>query len=75
VWRALNVWTNSSCVLALERLDIVDQERIELPVSALEELRSVPSEGGDELGGEALGGRVVDGELRAPATQVVGDRA
>src|SRR5215216_1060018 len=61
-------------LLALEHLDVVDQERVELSVPPLEELRPVPAQGGDELGREPFGGGVVDRELRATPAQIVGDR-
>ena len=50
-------------LLALEHLDVVDQQRVELAVAGLEGLGPVAAQRGDELGREALGGRVVD--LRA----------
>ena len=62
-------------LLALERLDVVDQQGVELAVALLEALRPVLAERADELGREPLRGRVVDGQLRAPAAQVVDDRA
>ena len=50
-------------LLALEHLDVVDQQRVELAVARLEELGPVAPQGADELAGEALGGGVVDREL------------
>jgi hypothetical protein len=55
-------------------LDVVDQQGVELAVALLEALRPVLAKGTDELGREALRGRVVNGQLRAPAAQVIDDR-
>ena len=62
-------------LLALEHLDVVDQQRVELAIARLEGLGPVAAQGGDELGGEPLRGRVVDLELRVVAAQVLDDRA
>ena len=60
--------------LALEELDVVDQEDVGATVMPLELLDPGALEGGDELVGEALGGRVVDGQLGIVVVEVVGDR-
>ena len=61
--------------LALEGLDVVDQQRVELAVTPLEDLRAVLPQGGHEVGREPLRGGVVDRQLRAPPAKVVGDGA
>ena len=50
--------------LALEELDVVDQQRVEPAVALLEALRPLGAQRRHELAGEALGGRVVEGEGR-----------
>src|SRR5438552_13837021 len=61
-------------LLALEGLNVVDEQRVELAVALLEALGAVLAKRGYELGGESLGGRVVDRELGASAPEIVGDR-
>ena len=61
-------------LLALERLHVVDQQRVELAVALLEPFRPVLAEPADEVGGEPVRGRVVDGQLRPKPAQVVGYR-
>ena len=61
-------------VLALEELDVVDEQDVEVAVSLLEALGAAATQGRDELVGEALGGRVADLELGRVNPQVVGDR-
>ena len=48
--------------LALEELDVVDQQHVEVAVAGLEGLGAGRAQGGDELVGERLGGRVADAE-------------
>ena len=55
--------------LALEELDVVDQQHVEVAVAALELLGAGAAQRGDELVGEALGGRVADVERRAEAAR------
>ena len=62
-------------LLALEHLDVVDQQRVELAIAGLERLRALAPQRRDELGREPLGGRVVDLELGVVAAQVLDDRA
>ncbi len=61
--------------LALEELDVVDQESVEPAVALLEALGPVRAERGHELAGEALGGGVVDGQFGVVPAHVRGDRA
>ena len=71
------MWKNSSAVrgLALEELDVVDQQEVSAAVAVLEAVDGGAVQRGDELVGEGLCRGVVDGQLRAVATEVVGDRA
>ena len=60
--------------LALEELDVVDQEDVDVAVAGLEGLVAGGLQRRDELVGERLGGRVADAEARGVVAQVVGDR-
>ena len=60
--------------LALEELDVVDEEHVDIAVAGLEALAAGGAQGGDELVGEGLGGRVADAESGGVGVQVVGDR-
>src|SRR3954454_7144338 len=62
-------------LLALELLDVVDEEGVEPAVALLESLWPILAERAHELGGESLHRRVVNGQLGAPPPQVVDDRA
>ena len=62
-------------LLALERLDVVDQQGVEPAVALLEPFGPVLAQRGHELGREPLRGRVVEAEIRPVAAQVVDDRA
>src|SRR5436190_1190761 len=59
--------------LALERLDVVDQKRVDVAVAALESGRPVLAQARHELGREALRSGAMDGERRLPIAEVVGD--
>ena len=61
--------------LALEDLDVVDQEGIEPAIALLEPLGPLRAKRGDELAREPLGGRVVNGQLRVVVAVVARDRA
>ena len=60
--------------LALEKLDVVDEQHVEVAVAALELLGPLRAQGGDELAGEGLGSRVADAETGGEGGEVVGDR-
>ena len=60
--------------LALEELDVVDEEDVEVAVAGLEGLGAGAAQGGDELVGEGLGGGVADDQAGGVGVQVVGDR-
>ncbi len=60
--------------LALEELDVVDEQHVEVAVAALEPLGALCAQRGDELAGEGLGGRVADAETGRVGGEVVGDR-
>ena len=62
-------------LLALEHLDVVDQQRVELAVAGLEQLRAVAAQRAHELAREPLGGRVVDVQRGVVSAHVLGDRA
>src|SRR5680860_1056639 len=59
-------------LLALQELDVVDKQDIEIAVAALEMLSPARAQSADELVGEALGGRVADAEAGSVGAQVVG---
>ena len=60
--------------LALEELDVVDEEDADAPVHGLEGLERAGVQRAHELVGEGLGGRVEDAEPVAVVGDVVGDR-
>ena len=60
--------------LALEELDVVDQQHVDVAVGGLEGLGAGAAQGRDELVGERLGGRVADAEAGSVVVEVVGDR-
>ncbi len=60
--------------LALEELDVVDEQDVDVAVAGLEGLAARGLQRGDELVGERLGGRVADAEAGGVVAQVVGDR-
>ena len=60
--------------LALEELDVVDQQDVEVAVAVLEGLGALRPQRVDELVGERLGGRVADAEPGRVGAEVVGDR-
>ena len=60
--------------LALEELDVVDEQDVDVAVGGLERLDRAALERADELVGEGLGGGVEDGEPAAVVAHVVGDR-
>ncbi len=60
--------------LALEELDVVDEQHVEVSVATLELLCALCAQSRDELVGEALGGGVADAEGGCRSGEVVGDR-
>jgi hypothetical protein len=60
--------------LALEELDVVDEQHVEVPVAALELVRALRTQGGNELAGEGLGSRIADAKAWRAGGEVVGDR-
>ena len=71
------MWKNSSAVRALPSRNWTSSisSTSASAVALLEGLDAGALQRGDELVGEGLGGRVVDGELRGVAVEVVRDRA
>jgi hypothetical protein len=61
-------------LLALEELDVVDEEGVESPVASLESLGAAAAQSGDELAREPLGSCVVDCEPGVMAGHVPVDR-
>ncbi len=61
-------------LLALQELDVVDEQDVKVAVAVLELLGAGRAEGTDELIGEALGRGVADAERRRIGSQIVGDR-
>ena len=60
--------------LALQELDVVDEQHVDAAVGGLERLEAAALERADEVVGERLDGRVADGQPGAVLGDVVGDR-
>ena len=60
--------------LALEELDVVDEQHVDAAVGGLERVDAVVMERADEVVGERLDRRVADGQPVAVGGDVVGDR-
>ena len=61
--------------LALEELDVVDEQHVDVAEAALKHLGAAFAERAEELVREGLAGRRADGQRRVVADEEVGDRA
>jgi hypothetical protein len=71
----LKVWKNSSWVLhlALQELDVIHEQHVDVAVSLLEVVHLSGAQGGDEVVGELLGGDIAHLEARGLRQRRVSD--
>ena len=75
VCRVLKVWKNSSwvCTRALQELDVVDQQHVDVAIAALEGLRLVVTDRVDEVVGELFRADVEHSSAGIEAARIVTD--